>query len=131
MNLTARLKERAKRLKNEILAISLAFNEKRTPLFAKIMIGITAGYALSPIDLIPDFIPVLGYLDDLVILPALVLLSIKLIPGDVLEDCRGRVKEGYKPDKRTGWIAAVIIVFLWAVVIGSIIFYFLGRGCTD
>jgi Uncharacterized conserved protein len=87
-----KLKARAEALKNEVLALSLALKNRRTPLLAKILIGLTVSYALSPIDLIPDFIPVLGYLDDLIVLPALIALSIKLIPRDVLADCRARVK---------------------------------------
>ncbi|MCR4396410.1 MAG: DUF1232 domain-containing protein [Candidatus Saccharicenans sp.] len=112
-----KIKERAERLKNEVLALSLALKDRRTPLLAKILIGLTVSYALSPIDLIPDFIPVLGYVDDLLILPALIALSIKLIPREVLNDCRARVKEGQAINKTLGWVAASLIVLFWAVVI--------------
>ena len=82
------LKERAKKLKTDIPAIFLALKDKETPIIAKIFAGITVAYALSPIDLIPDFIPVLGYLDDVILLPAFVALTIKFIPNDILEKKR-------------------------------------------
>lgn len=113
-----KLKAQAERLKNEILALSLALSDRRTPLLAKILVGLTVSYALSPIDLIPDFVPVLGYLDDLIILPALIALSLKLIPPEVLADCRARVKDGKATNKTLGWIAASLIIIFWAAVIG-------------
>lgn len=82
------LKNRAKKLKTDIPALFLALKDKKTPLIAKIFAGITVVYALSPIDLVPDFIPVLGYLDDVILLPALVALTIKFISKEVLADCR-------------------------------------------
>jgi uncharacterized membrane protein YkvA (DUF1232 family) len=81
-----RLKEKTRGIKSNIIAIYLAMKDKRTPLIAKIMIVLTISYAVSPIDLIPDFIPVLGYLDDLIILPIMITISIKLIPKDVFDD---------------------------------------------
>ena len=77
------IRERAKELKTDIPAVYIALKDKETPTIAKILAGITVGYALSPIDLIPDFIPVLGYLDDVIVLPTLVTLTIKRIPNDV------------------------------------------------
>ena len=74
------LKERAQRLKSDIPAVFIALKDRETPWYAKLLATITVGYALSPIDLIPDFIPVLGYLDDFIVLPALVALTIRLIP---------------------------------------------------
>ena len=118
MKLTNKLKEKARHLKNEIIAISLAFKDERTPLIAKIMIGLTISYALSPIDLIPDFIPVLGYLDDLIILPIMIMISIKLIPTDVLLECRIRAKENYKLNKKIGLISAILIVLIWIGLLG-------------
>ena len=113
-----KLKARAEALKNEVLALSLALKNRRTPLLAKILIGLKVSYALSPIDLIPDFIPVLGYVDDLIVLPALIAISIRLIPPAILADCRARVKDGYTINKTLGWIAASLIVLFWAAVIG-------------
>jgi len=82
------IKERARQLRTDIPAVFLCLKSKETPLAAKILAGITVGYALSPIDLIPDFIPVLGYLDDIIILPVLIALTIRLIPRDIFERCR-------------------------------------------
>jgi len=117
----ARLRERAEQIKNETLALALALKDRRTPLGAKILAGITVSYALSPVDIIPDFIPILGYLDDLIIVPGLIIISLKLIPRDVLEDCRSRVKQGEAISKKIGWFAAIIILFFWVAIIVAII----------
>ena len=117
-----KLRDKAKRLKNEITAIFLALKDKRTLLLAKIMIGLTISYALSPIDLIPDFIPILGYLDDLVILPLMITISIKLIPEYVLIECRNRVKKNYQINKRVGLPSAILIILIWLGLLGLIIF---------
>ena len=82
------LKERAKKLKTDIPAVFLAMKKKETPAAAKIVAGLTIAYALSPVDIIPDFIPVLGYLDDVILLPSLAALAIRLIPAEVFEECR-------------------------------------------
>lgn len=86
------LKAAAKKLKQDIPAIFIALKKKETPLAAKLVAALTVGYALSPIDLVPDFIPVLGYLDDLLILPGLVALTLRLIPPEVLSQCRKKPK---------------------------------------
>lgn len=115
------LKERAKKLKTDIPAIFLALKEKDTPVIAKIFAGITVAYALSPIDLIPDFIPVLGYLDDVILLPALVALTVRFIPKDILERSR-RLSEGlWENGKPKKWYYAVPVVFIWLLVIGLIV----------
>ena len=77
------IKERAKELKSKIPVVLLSLKDSRTPWYAKILAALTISYALSPIDLIPDFIPILGYLDDIIILPYLILLTMKLIPQKV------------------------------------------------
>lgn len=115
------LKERAKKLKTDIPAIFLALKEKDTPVIAKIFAGITVAYALSPIDLIPDFIPVLGYLDDVILLPALIALTVRFIPKDILERSR-RLSEGlWENGKPKKWYYAVPVVFIWLLVIGLIV----------
>ncbi len=88
-----KMKSVAKGLKREIKVYQLVIKDARTPKMAKILLGLAVGYALMPFDLIPDFIPVLGHLDDVIIIPALVLLALKLIPKEVIEDCRASVKE--------------------------------------
>lgn len=82
------LKERAKQLKIDIPAVFIALRKKETPIIAKIVAWITIVYALSPIDLVPDFIPILGYLDDVIILPFLIALTVRLIPPDMFAECR-------------------------------------------
>ena len=82
------LKERARKLKADIPALFFAMKDRDTPIAAKILAGVAVAYALSPIDLIPDFIPILGYLDDIILLPALIALAIRLIPRNVMEKNR-------------------------------------------
>ncbi|MGZ5244459.1 MAG: YkvA family protein [Bacteroidia bacterium] len=107
------LKNRAKKLKSEAQVLMLAYSDKRTPIIAKILIAITVGYLLSPIDLIPDFIPVLGILDDLILVPVLIAISIKLIPKNTLEEIRQQVKDNPQKLKKNNWIFAVIIIMIW------------------
>ena len=117
MKVIQRLKWKAKHLKSEVHVLIIAYKDKRTPISAKILIGITAGYLLSPIDLIPDFIPILGLLDDLIIVPFLIRLSIKLIPHTVLNDAREKVFNNTLQLKKTNWIFASIIIFIWLAFI--------------
>ena len=91
-------KEKVKKLKQEIYTLYLAYKDPRVPWYAKIFIVIIVGYAISPIDLIPDFIPIIGYLDDLVLLPLGILLSIKMIPKEVIEEYRKESVKGIKDD---------------------------------
>ena len=124
-----KLKERAKKLNEDIPAIFLALKDKKTPWYAKALAAITVAYALSPIDLIPDFIPVLGYLDDLLLLPAMTALTIKLIPSDVLSRCRERAGEMWKDGKPKRWYYALPIVLFWAIVLFVVIkAVFFSRG---
>ncbi|MGN0606634.1 MAG: YkvA family protein [Oscillospiraceae bacterium] len=116
-----KLKERAKKLKTDIPAIFLALKDKDTPVIAKIFAGCTVAYALSPIDLIPDFIPVLGYLDDIILLPALAALTIKLIPEDIMERNR-KLSDGiWKNGKPKKWYYAVPIIAFWILIVLLII----------
>ena len=116
MSLTS-WKSRAKGLKSEIYALYLAYKDPRTPWYAKAFAAMILGYALSPIDLIPDFIPVLGYLDDLVIVPAGITLLIRMIPKEVLEECRERART-YPGGKVKNWVAGTIIILIWIVALG-------------
>lgn len=115
------LKERAKKLKTDIPAIFLALKDKETPLAAKIFAWCTVAYALSPIDLIPDFIPVLGYLDDVILLPALVALTVRLIPESVMERNRLLSAEMWKNGKPKKWYYSIPIILIWLLIIWLIV----------
>ena len=115
------LKERAKKLKTDIPAVFLALKKEETPALAKICAGFTIVYALSPIDLVPDFIPVLGYLDDVLILPALVALTIKLIPHDVFAQCRHEAEGMWQGGRPQKWYYALPVAALWSVLLYLII----------
>lgn len=117
MSLITNVKTKAKKLKAEAQVLIIAYKDKRTPVSAKILIGITVGYLLSPIDLIPDFIPILGLLDDLIIVPALIAVSIKLIPENVLNDAREQLKNNPQRYKKNNWLFAVIIMTIWLLVL--------------
>ena len=111
------IKERAQKLQSDIPAVFLALKHKGTPWYAKALAAVTVGYALSPIDLIPDFIPVLGYLDDLLLLPALVWLVVKLIPKDVFDDCRKRSEGMWSDGKPKKWYYSLPIAAVWLLII--------------
>ena len=115
------IKERAKRLKSEIPAIFIALKDKETPVLAKITAALTVAYALSPIDLIPDFIPVLGYLDDIIILPVLAALTIKLIPEAVWERSKEQAKGMWENGKPKKWYYTLPIIAIWALIAAWII----------
>ena len=110
------LKEHVKKIKTDIPAIFLALKEKDTPIIAKIFAGITIIYALSPIDLVPDFISGVGYLDDVIILPALIALTIKYIPKDILERSREKSEGIWKDGNPKKWYYAIPILVIWFLV---------------
>lgn len=111
------LKARAKKLKTDIPALFLAIKDNDTPILAKVFAGITVAYALSPVDLVPDFIPVFGYLDDVILLPLLVTLTIKFIPKDVLERNREQAEGMWSEGKPKKWYYAIPIVLIWVLLI--------------
>jgi len=114
-----KLKSRAHVLKHEAFAIYLAAKDPRTPWYAKALIFFVVAHTFSPIDLIPDFIPVLGYLDDLLITPLGIALAIRLIPPEVLEEARGKVAtQGV--GRGVGFVGAAIIVIIWILAIMSV-----------
>ena len=115
------LKDRAKQLKTDIPAVFLALKDKKTPWYAKVFAALTVAYALSPIDFIPDFIPVLGYLDDLIILPLLVMLTVKFIPDDVFEQYREKAQDMWANGKPKKWYYALPIVIVWTIIIFLIV----------
>ena len=109
-------KERATKLKTDIPALWLCLKAKETPARAKVLAAVTVGYALSPIDLIPDFIPVLGYLDDLIILPALAALTVKCIPKETFALCRMEAVGMWADGKPRKWYYALPIVVIWVLI---------------
>ena len=116
MHVIVKLKDLATRLKTETLTLYFATRDRRTPWYAKILIGCVVAYVLSPIDLIPDFIPLLGYLDDVLLLPLGFYLALKLIPPAVLTDSRRMASETPRELPRS-WMAATAIVVLWVAAI--------------
>ena len=110
------LKERAKKLKTDIPAVFLALKHEKTPVGAKILAALTVAYALSPIDLIPDFIPVIGYLDDLLLLPVMVAWTVKLIPPEVMEECRHKSEGLWDNGKPKKWYYAIPIIIFWLAI---------------
>lgn len=112
-----RWKQKTKHIKIEIYALYLAYRDPRVPWYAKALVAVVVGYAFSPIDLIPDFIPVLGYLDDLILLPLGVAVVLKMIPGEVMADCRARSKEVMSQEKPVNWTAAIVIISIWLILI--------------
>ena len=111
------LKQSARQLQIDISAVFIAMKRKETPVLAKILAGIAIGYALSPIDLIPDFIPVIGLLDDVILLPALIALILKLIPNEVFEECRKEAADLWQDGKPKRWYYALPIVLVWLLLI--------------
>ena len=120
LTLKKRLKKWALKLKSDVIAMYFALKHPFTPLYAKIFIAIIVGYALSPIDLIPDFVPVLGYLDDMILLPLGIALVIRLIPTGVLEVCREKARNNPPIIKPKIWVAAYFIILIWLIVVYSI-----------
>ena len=116
-----KMKERAKKLKTDIPALFYALKEKKTPLIAKILVGIVIIYVLSPIDLIPDFIPVLGYLDDLIILPGLIAIIIRIIPPEVMEQCRIMAIKNQTEQRSKKWYFGLPFVLVWLMIIAIIL----------
>jgi uncharacterized membrane protein YkvA (DUF1232 family) len=121
-NFFIKLKAKAKSLKKEVKALYLAYRRPDVPWYAKAFSILVVGYALSPVDLIPDFIPILGYLDDLVLIPLGVALAIKMIPPQVMEECRAEAEDVFKNGKPKNWVSGVIIILIWATVIGLIVY---------
>ncbi|MBK5242665.1 MAG: DUF1232 domain-containing protein [Clostridium sp.] len=120
-NIIKDFKIKVKNLKKEIGALSLACKRCDVPWYAKVVVLLVVGYALSPIDLIPDFIPVLGYLDDLILVPIGVVFAISLIPKDIMNECREQSENIFKEGKPKNWVVGGIIIFIWI----GIVTYFL------
>ena len=107
------IKDIAKKLKLDIPTIYIALKKKETPVIAKVFAMVTVVYALSPIDLIPDFIPVLGLLDDFILLPMLIVITIKFIPKDILSQCRVESQDIWNNGKPKKWYFSIPIILIW------------------
>lgn len=114
-------KVKVKKIKKELGALYLAYKRPDVPFYAKLVSILVVGYALSPIDIVPDFIPILGYLDDLILLPMGIAFAIKLIPKDIMEECRQQSENIFKEGKPKNWIAGGIIASLWVVIFAYIL----------
>jgi uncharacterized membrane protein YkvA (DUF1232 family) len=113
MALIARLRQRAWRLKTDTLALYLAGRDPRTPWIARILVVLVVAYALSPIDLIPDFVPVLGYLDDLILVPLGIALALRLVPPGVMAECRALAQQQMRSGKPISRAAGAVIAAIW------------------
>lgn len=128
MDLKNSLKENIYRLKINIKALYLAGKRPDLPLYTRVFIAIVIGYALSPIDLIPDFIPVLGYVDDIILIPLGIWLALKLVPEDIMRECRYEAGQTLAGKELTNRTAGKVILFIWLLIMISIsdraVFYF-------
>ncbi|MBL7199956.1 MAG: DUF1232 domain-containing protein [Anaerolineae bacterium] len=114
-------RERARQLKAETYALYLAYRDPRVPWYARLWAALVVGYAFSPIDLIPDVIPVLGYLDDLILVPLGILLARRMIPPEVMAECRERAREVIAQGRPVNRVAAAVIVVIWLLVAAWVI----------
>jgi len=117
-----RWKRETKRLKIEVYALYLAYKDPRVPLYARLFAACVVAYAFSPIDLIPDPIPILGYLDDLVLIPLGVVLALKMIPKDVMAECREKSRELMAQGKPINKAAAAVIIAIWVFLAALCVF---------
>lgn len=113
MSILKQIITKLKATKGEVYSLSIAFKNPQTPLIAKIMISLAVGYFLSPIDLIPDFIPVLGVLDDIIVVPALIWIAISLLPPKILLDSRQKAQENPIKLSKNNWTFGIIFILIW------------------
>jgi uncharacterized membrane protein YkvA (DUF1232 family) len=123
MNVMKQWKLRVQQIKVETYALYLAYRDPRTPWYAKLLAAGVVAYAVSPVDLIPDFIPVLGLLDDLVIVPLGTLLAIKMVPKEVMAECREKARNAMEIDapKRTRYLVAAVVIAIWCLVLAFVV----------
>ena len=114
-------KDWAKALKSQVYTLYLAYRDPRVPWYAKAFGAMVVAYALSPIDLIPDFVPVLGYLDDIVLIPIGIAIAVKMIPKEIMEECRKNAAVALTSREVKTWSATLVIVVIWLTVLGCIV----------
>ncbi|MGC8787801.1 MAG: YkvA family protein [Anaerolineae bacterium] len=117
----ATLKERAEALQREVYTLYIAARDPRVPWYAKVFLGLVLAHTFSPIDLIPDFIPVLGYLDDLIITPLGIALALRMIPAAVMADARQQAEEVWRQGKPVSRAGAAMVLAIWLLVIVAIV----------
>ncbi len=116
-------KQKARALKRQVVALYFAYRDPRTPWHARAFAALVVAYAFSPIDLIPDFIPVLGYMDDLVLVPLGVWLALRMVPPQVMADCQARAENGLGAGKSRFKFMAVIIVAIWLLLLALVVLW--------
>ena len=117
-------KTTAQKLKTEGYALYLAARDPRVPWIARLLAGVVVAYAFSPIDLIPDPIPVLGYLDDLLLVPLGVWLALRMIPPQVMAECRQQAEVKMTEGKPVSWVGALIVILIWLSLAGILVYWF-------
>ena len=117
------IKTKARELKSETFVLALAYRSPATPWYAKVFAALVVAYAFSPIDLIPDFIPVLGYLDDVILVPLGISLALKMIPEEVLVEARLQAQEAFPDGKPKNWVVGAIIILVWVALAALVIFW--------
>jgi uncharacterized membrane protein YkvA (DUF1232 family) len=116
-SLLDKAKMKAREIKQNIFILYLAYRHPRVPWYAKLFTLCVVAYAFSPIDLIPDFIPILGYIDDLILVPLGISIALKMIPRDVIEECRHKAEEIRKNGKPKNWLTAGLFIMIWIVLV--------------
>lgn len=127
MAILQRWKNTARRIQQDVYALYLAYRDPRIPWYAKVTIACVVAYAFSPIDLVPDPIPILGYLDDLVLLPLGIYLAVKMIPRPVMEEYRLKARQETDRGQPRNWIAAAVILLLWLAAGAALFIYLRNR----
>ncbi len=121
MNFFNKLRSWSKKLKEDSYALYLAYKDPRAGLFPKVFAFVVIAYFFSPIDLIPDFIPIVGYIDDVILIPLGLFIAIKLMPAEVMEDARKKAKNLYDKEKPKNWVVAIIIVSIWCIIVTLVV----------
>ena len=115
-NMLNQLKQWAKKLKKQLFILYLAYKDERVSWYTKVFTACVVAYAFSPIDLIPDFIPVLGYIDDIIIVPLGIMLALKMLPTSVIKDCTIKAEELIQNERLKNWVAGSIIIIVWLLI---------------
>ncbi|MGG3805236.1 YkvA family protein [Metabacillus fastidiosus] len=106
----------AKKLKRQIFVLYLAYKDERVPWYTKLFTVCVVAYVFSPIDLIPDFIPIIGYLDDVIIVPLGIMFALKMIPNEVILECEVKAEEIMKNGKPKNWVVGSLIILIWSII---------------